>query len=101
MDAAKMLAVMGRQAVVTLTFNVDENGHPVDIRVQEATAPVWGDQAVLFVRRWQFSPAYRNGRPVRMPCTVDLVWGEREFTSNSLRVAAATFGALQSQIAQR
>jgi TonB family protein len=100
-DAAKMLAVMGRQAVVTLTFNVDENGHPVGIRVQEATEPVWGDQAVSFVRRWQFSPAYRNGRPVRMPCTLDLVWGEKEFNSNSLRVAAATFRALQSQIAQR
>ena len=100
-DAAKMLAVMGRQAVVTLTFNVDENGHPVGIHVQQATAPVWEDQAVSFVRRWQFSPAYRNGRPVRMPCTLDLVWGEKEFTSDSLRVAAATFAALRGQIAQR
>jgi TonB family protein len=92
---------MGRQAVATLAFDVDEAGHPVRIRVQEATEPVWGEQAVSFVRRWQFSPANKNGRPVSIPCTLDLVWGEKEFTVNSLRVAAATFGAIQSQIAQR
>lgn len=101
MDAANLLAAMGRQAVATLTFNVDETGHPVGIRVQEATGPVWGDQAISFVRRWQFSPANKNGRPVSIPCTLDLVWGEKEFDSNSLRLAAATFGAIQSQIAQR
>jgi TonB family protein len=100
-DAANLLAAMGRQAVATLTFNVNETGHPVDIRLQEATGPVWGDQAVSFIRRWQFSPAYRNGRPVSIPCTLDLVWGEKEFTSNSLRVAAATFGGIQGQVAQQ
>ena len=101
LDAGHLLAAMRRQAVVTLTFKVDETGHPVGIRAKEATEPVWGDQAVSFVRRWQFSPAYRNGRPVSIPCTLDLVWGEKEFPSDSLRVAATTFGAIQGQIAQR
>ena len=101
MDAAHLMEAMGRQAVATLAFDVDEVGHPVRIRVHEATEPVWGEQAVSFVRRWQFSPANKNGKPVSIPCTLDLVWGEKQFTVNSLRVAAATFGAIQSQVAQR
>jgi TonB family protein len=96
-DAARLLAVMGRQAVVRLSFDVDEAGDPVRIRVQEATEPVWGDQAVSFVRSWQFSPANKDGRPVSSPCTIDLVWGEKEFTQNSLRAAAAELGTLPSQ----
>ena len=35
-DAARLLAVMGRQAVARLAFDVDEGGHPVRIRVREA-----------------------------------------------------------------
>jgi hypothetical protein len=34
---------------------------------------------------------------VSSSCTVDLVWGEKEFTQDSLRVAGAEFGALPSQ----
>jgi TonB family protein len=93
-DSASLLKVMGRQAVVTLAFDVDEAGHPMLIRVQEATEPIWGGEAVSFVRNWQFSPARRNGTPVRIPCTIDLVWGEKQFTQHSLQVAAATFRAL-------
>ena len=93
-DSASLLKVMGRQAVVTLAFEVDEAGHPMLIRVQEATEPIWGGEAVSFVRNWQFSPARKNGTPVRVPCTIDLVWGERQFTQHSLQVAAATFRAL-------
>jgi TonB family protein len=100
-DFSSLLKVMGRQAVVTLVFEVDEAGHPVLIRVQEATQPIWGDEAVSIVRNWQFSPARKNGVPVRVLCTVDLVWGEKQFTQHSLEVAAATFGALMSGIAAR
>jgi TonB family protein len=94
-DAARLLAVMGRQGVARLAFIVDEAGHPVRIRVQEASEPVWGEQAVSLVRRWQFSPAKKDDKPVSTPCTVDLVWGEKEFTRNSLRVAATELGALR------
>ena len=86
---------MGRQAIATLAFDVDETGHPVRIRVQEASEPVWGEQAVSLVRRWQFSPAKKDDKPVSTPCTVNLVWGEKEFTQNSLRVAATELAALQ------
>jgi TonB family protein len=99
-DSASLLKVMGRQAVVTLAFDVDEAGHPMLIRVQEATEPIWGGEAVSFVRNWQFSPARKNGTPVRVPCTIDLVWGEKQFTQHSLQVAAATFRALAG-IAER
>jgi TonB family protein len=96
-DSARLLAVMGRRAEVTLAFDVDQAGHPVRIRVQEATEPVWGDQAASFVRHWRFSPANKDGKPVSSSCTVDLVWGEKEFTQDSLRVAGVEFGALPSQ----
>ena len=94
-DAARLLAVMRRQAVARLAFDVDVAGHPVRIRVQQASEPVWGEQAVSLVRRWRFSPAKKDDKPVSAPCTVDVVWGGKEFTQNSLRVAAAEFGALQ------
>jgi TonB family protein len=99
-DSASLLKVMGRQAVVTLAFDVDEAGRPLHIRVQEATEPIWGDEAASFVRNWQFSPARKNKTAVRVPCTIDLVWGEKQFTQHSLQVAAATFRAL-GEIAQR
>jgi TonB family protein len=94
-DAARLLAVMGRQAVVRLAFDVDEAGHPVRIRVQEASEPVWGEEAVSLVRRWQFSPAKKDDKPVSTQCTVDLVWGEKEFTRNSLCVAATELSSLR------
>jgi TonB family protein len=100
-DSASLLQVMGRQAVVTLTFEVNEAGYPMLIRVQEASEPVWGAEAASFVRNWRFSPARKNGAPVRVPCTIDLVWGEKQFTQHSLQVAAATFGALVNRIAER
>jgi TonB family protein len=96
-DAARLLAAMGRRAVVALAFDVDEAGRPVRIRVQEATEPALGDQAVSIVRRWQFSPANKDGRPSSTSCTVDLVWGEKEFTQDSLRASATEFGSLLTQ----
>jgi len=100
-DSASVLKVMGRLAVVTLAFEVDEAGHPLLIQVQEASEPIWGAEAASFVRDWQFSPGRKNGVPVRVPCTIDLAWGEKQFTQDSLQVAAATFGALINGIADR
>jgi TonB family protein len=92
---------MGRQAVVTLAFEVDEAGHPMLIRVQEAAEPIWGSEAASFVRNWQFSPARKNGTSFRVPCTIDLVWGEKQLTQSSLQVAGETFGALVNGMAER
>jgi outer membrane biosynthesis protein TonB len=93
-DSANLLKLMGRQAVVTLAFEVDEAGRPELIRNQDASEPIWGGEAASFVRRWRFAPAKKDGMPVRVPCTIDLVWGEKQFTPKSLEVAAATFRAL-------
>jgi TonB family protein len=94
-DSAHLIAVMGRHAVARLAFDVDEAGHPVRIRVQKASEPVWGEAAASLVRGWQFSPAKKDDKPVSTPCTVDLVWGEKELTQNSMRAAAAEFGSLR------
>jgi TonB family protein len=100
-DSASLLKLMGRQAVVTLAFEVNEAGHPMLIHVQEASEPIWGGEAASLVRNWRFSPARKNGVAVRVPCTIDLVWGEKQFTQHSLQVAAATFGALVNGITER
>jgi Gram-negative bacterial TonB protein C-terminal len=50
-DSANLLKVMGRQAVVTLSFDVDEAGHPMLIAVKETTEPIWGGEAASFVRK--------------------------------------------------
>jgi hypothetical protein len=51
------------------------------------------------VRQWRFSPARKTGNLVNVPCTLDLLWGERELTEGSLLKAreAFEFAAIQRQ----
>lgn len=90
-DSARLVSVMGRQALVTLSFDVDRVGRPVHFQIQRATEPVWGDEAISFVEKWKFLPGIKNGNPVSTPCTLDLVWSEREFTASSLAWASTAF----------
>ena len=92
-EEADFTAAIGRQAIVTLSFAVDETGRPAQLHVEKASQPVWGKEAIAFVRQWRFSAAAKNGQPVSVPCTVDLVWGEKTFTHSSLVRARATFEA--------
>ena len=82
---------MGRLAVVTLSFDVDETGQPVRFRVEKPTQRVWGSEAIAVVSKWQFSPGSKDGKAVSVPCTVDLVWDEKPFTKASLDRAFEEF----------
>jgi len=73
-DEARLIAAMGRQALVTLLFDVDEAGRPVRFHVTSAGEPVWGNEAISVVNGWRFVPGGENGNAVSVPCTVDLVW---------------------------
>jgi len=54
-----------RTGVVTLRFLVDAEGRVRQPRVVEAApAGLFEDSALAAVRRWRFSPAMRQGRPV-------------------------------------
>lgn len=68
---------MGRQALVTISFDVDEAGRPVRVRAASAGEPVWGNEAISIVSVWRFVPGSENGKAVSVPCTVDLVWTEK------------------------
>lgn len=82
-DDARLIAAIGRQALVTLQFDVDSSGRPTAFRIKQATGPGWGQQAISFVRNWRFLPGDKNGGLVSFPCTINLVWGEKKFTEES------------------
>jgi TonB family protein len=83
-DDARLIGAMGRKALVTLSFDVDQAGHPVRFQVQTATEPVWGTEAISIVRSWRFMPGSKGANPVSVPCSLDLAWGEQIFTQSSL-----------------
>ncbi len=84
MEEGRVLVAIGRLATARLTFDIDERGMPVNFRVANASEPVWGTEATGVVSQWRFTPASANGIPVAVPCTVDLLWGERELTDSTL-----------------
>jgi TonB family protein len=45
---------------------------------------VWQEEAIALVRDWEFKPGIKNGVPVPVPCTLDLIWGPRELTAKML-----------------
>ena len=92
-DDARLIAAMGRQAFVRLSFDVDENGHPTRFRVERASAPVWGNEAIAVVSGWRFAPGSKDSAPESAECTLDLVWAEKQFTQESLVRAREEFGA--------
>lgn len=88
-----VLTAVGRQATATIAFAVNERGAPVGFRVLNSSAPVWGNEAISVVRDWQFVPAAKSGMPTSVPCTIDLVWGARNLTSESFRWAVTQLNA--------
>jgi TonB family protein len=75
-EHASVIAAIGRPASIALTFEVDEHGRPVDIRVLQASHELWRSQAAALVQHWQFKPgAVNSTAPTR--CTVRLLWGPR------------------------
>jgi TonB family protein len=84
MEEGRVLVAIGRLATAQLTFDVDEHGVPVNFQTQTASEPVWGSEATSMVSQWRFTPGSANGIPVAVPCTVDLLWGERELSDSTL-----------------
>ena len=51
---------------VTLDFLVDETGKPQDLRVVESAGEVLNSAVIEAVRGWEFTPARKNGVPVKV-----------------------------------
>jgi TonB family protein len=53
--------IEGRAVVA---FDIDASGAPVNLAVESATAPEFGEAGLQVVRAWRFKPAVLGGRPV-------------------------------------
>jgi len=89
-EQAQIVAAMGRQAMVELTFTVNEYGIPGNFQVEQASTETWGNEAIAIVHEWRFKAGEKDGVPVPVPCTVDLVWGQKQLTARGIsRLASA------------
>jgi TonB family protein len=84
MDHAAIMSAAGRQPTVTLSFEVDSQGLPGEFHVVNASDPIWGPEAIELVKGWRFIPGTRDNESVPVPCTVMLVWGQREISAERL-----------------
>lgn len=39
-----------------------------------------GSEATAVVGQWRFTPGMQNGIAIAVPCTVEMVWGEKELS---------------------
>ncbi len=54
------------QGRVVLQFIVDENGMPADIKIVSLTHKGFADAAIAAAKQYKFSPAYYQGKPVKV-----------------------------------
>lgn len=60
---------------VTVSFEVDERGKPVNLRADKSSDPEWEGKVLDAVGDWKFDPGMRDGKPIAVPCTVSVVMG--------------------------
>jgi TonB family protein len=56
---------------VTLSFDVDTNGIPIDFHASSTSDQRWAAEVIRMVSGWQFRPGMKNGSPVSVPCMFD------------------------------
>jgi TonB family protein len=83
-EEGRLLGGIGRQAFITLSFDVNEGGMPVNIRVMRSSDPVWDDDATTVLRYWRFTPGMKDGKAISVPCSFDFVWGPRNLSSKDV-----------------
>jgi TonB family protein len=83
-EDGRLLAAIGRPALVTIAFEIDEHGNPHHFEVQGASDLVWGAEGINVIAGWRFHPGTKDGTPIAVPCTLDLLWGPRELSTQAL-----------------
>jgi TonB family protein len=63
------------QAAVAVSFDVDEQGVPTNIHVDNSTDPKWDDEVIALIREWRFQAAIRNGIAVPSRGLIDFSRG--------------------------
>jgi bla regulator protein blaR1 len=57
---------------VKLTVIIERDGHANDIKVIESLDPGLDANAILAVKQWEFEPAAKEGKPVRVSATIEV-----------------------------
>jgi TonB family protein len=83
-DEARIVAAVGRQAWAIVSFDVDEHGIPRNFEAPDASVDLWKNQAIALVSRWRFTPAMKDGKPVSVRGTLELIWGQRNLSAAQL-----------------
>ena len=72
-----MAAAGQEEGAVTLSFLVDEKGRPSVARVEKSSPASLETEALSMIRDWKFSPAMKDGKPVAVGATLELVFGPK------------------------
>ena len=64
-----------RYDAVSLTFEIDAAGAPVNIRTAKSTDPKWEQALTEMLRNWRFRPATKDGVAVGVTATFDFARG--------------------------
>jgi TonB family protein len=62
-------------ATATVTFDIDEKGVPINLRIERASEDEWGSRVTEALGKWRFTPASKDGNPISVSCTMDFVRG--------------------------
>jgi TonB family protein len=86
-DQGRFVIAVGRSATATISFDVGTDGRPSNPEIVSQSEETWGPQAIGLVREWEFQPGMKDGVAVTVPCTMTLVWGERNIPAALLASA--------------
>lgn len=64
-----------RYDTVSLTFEIDAAGAPVNIQTAKSTDSQWEQELIAMLRNWKFHPATKNGIAVGVTATFDFARG--------------------------
>jgi TonB family protein len=53
-----------RQGEVSVSFDINEDGLPIHVRVEHSSDAQLNDEVIALIREWRFAAAVRNGMPV-------------------------------------
>ncbi len=62
-------------ANATATFDINENGEAFDVHIDKASDDQWGRDVTNALRKWRFTAAAKDGKPVSASCTMEFVRG--------------------------
>jgi TonB family protein len=62
-------------ATATVTFDINEEGVPVNLRVEKASEDEWGSRVTEALGNWRFTPASKDGTAISVSCTMEFVRG--------------------------